>query len=501
MSRRAISVLVSVAAAAFWAAEAAADRETCARLAGDPRVTGGVGVAFDDISPRRAIAACRAVVLADPDDIESSFRLGRSYLAAGTHASALPHIRRAAEADYPVAVLALGLSYLNGWGVPEDPARALEAFERAHDLGFAYATMDLAWFHLNGVAVPADEARAVAYYREAAEAGVAAAQAEMASRFMRGAGVAEDDAEGYRLAVRAADQGNGFAAYLAGFALERGLGVGRDLATAAKRYEEAAEAGEQNGTVSLAKMLAEGRGLPADPARARALLAPLAEAGNAEARAWMARFLVLGLGGPTDLPGALALIEQSGDEPAAQHVRGLLAWSGNGVAQDRPGGLSLIRAAADAGVVQAQVDAASILGGRNGAAEFRDDRAAVAYLERAAAREHPRAMAMLGLRLTEGSGIARDVGRGLALLDKAAAAGVASAGEAADLVRQRQERARRLAELDAERCALQIALCNRGCTEGADGRLIYNTRDGQFWFRSDGRLVPEDEAPDYGCPQ
>jgi hypothetical protein len=62
-----------------------------------------------------------------------------------------------------------GLLYLNGMGVKQDTAKAVQFFHRAADKGFAKAQTELGNLYLIGRGVPKDDVLAVAWYVKAAE--------------------------------------------------------------------------------------------------------------------------------------------------------------------------------------------------------------------------------------------------------------------------------------------------------------------------------------------
>lgn len=517
---------------------AAADAGLCAELAAGIYEAGVErGVPFADIDAERAIPACREAVAADSSDVPSSYRLGRALGAAGSWEDALPMFRRGVEAGYAPSFAALGYMYLNGTGVAQDDAAALELYSRAHELGDPSGAENLAWMYYNGVGVQADPARAadlfrdaiaggsseaefrlgnllwygdgvpedraeaVRLFRSAAARGVPGAQAELSVRLMSGDGVERDDAEAARLAALAAEGGDAYGAYLHAFALEHGRGVERDLQQAAHWYGESATAGNPNGANAYARLLEAGRGVAADAARARAHYLTAAEAGLPDAQARLGRLLRIGSGGPRDLAAARGWLERAGEQPIALYHLGLMTWNGEDGPEDRPNGLQMIRRAADGGLADAQVEAARILTTATGGEPFRDEAAAVAYLGQAAAQDHLDALAILGMRLIDGEGVAKDVDRGLAMLDEAAARGDLNAAAQATIQRRQMELEATMQGLRAEQCQLMIELCNRGCEEQEDGSYIYNTYDGKLWFHANGRLIPQGEAPEYGCPQ
>src|SRR5271156_2668971 len=106
-----------------------------------------------------------SVGYADPfDDGLSAYR-------RNDFATALQIWRALAENGDALAQVYLGLLYLNGEGVPANPALAVMWYRKAAAQGNAAAQHNLGWAYENGRGVPQDFAQAVAWYRKSAEKG------------------------------------------------------------------------------------------------------------------------------------------------------------------------------------------------------------------------------------------------------------------------------------------------------------------------------------------
>ena len=87
--------------------------------------------------------------------------------------------------------------YANGWGVPQDYARAVAWYKKAAEQGDASAQFGLGFMYFNGWGVPQDYARAIAWYKKAAEQGDASAQFGLGLMYANGWGVPQDYAKAH----------------------------------------------------------------------------------------------------------------------------------------------------------------------------------------------------------------------------------------------------------------------------------------------------------------
>lgn len=171
-SMRALIVFVVVLLSAPCFADAADD---CDRLASHPYDAGnppGIrGVAFDEIEPDAAKAACAAAVAARPGLPRYIYLLGRSVHAGNDVPRAVELYRTAGRAGYARAWMSLGLMHAQGDYFDQDMGAAVDAFRKAADLGDPDGLSELAYHYEAGMGVEADLSKAAILYREAATSG------------------------------------------------------------------------------------------------------------------------------------------------------------------------------------------------------------------------------------------------------------------------------------------------------------------------------------------
>jgi uncharacterized protein len=61
--------------------------------------------------------------------------------------------------------------YLEGWGVPQDYAQAMQWYRKAADQGLAQAQYGIGLMYINGLGVPRDKTQALYWYNLAAAQG------------------------------------------------------------------------------------------------------------------------------------------------------------------------------------------------------------------------------------------------------------------------------------------------------------------------------------------
>jgi TPR repeat protein len=179
------------------------------------------------------------------------------------------------------ALLALGLKYKNGEGVPQDDAQAAVWFRKAAELGNSDAQMWLGFMYEEGHGVPKDDAQGIAWIRKSAEQGNAPAQIELGAAYQLGQGAPQDYAQAASWYRKAAMQGNADAQVFLGDLYKQGKGTSQDDVQAGEWYRKAAEQGDARAQASLGAMYAGGFGGPPDYAEAYFWF-DLAAAGNSE---------------------------------------------------------------------------------------------------------------------------------------------------------------------------------------------------------------------------
>jgi len=262
---------------------------------------------------------CAAALLAAAPLCAAGVREGLDALAKRDFAEA----RRQFEAAQgePDALYQLGLMYLNGYGDPRDPAKAVGYFERASAAGHQEAT--------------------VLYARA----------------LMDGAGIAKDEAKGIRLVAKLAGEGHARSQVVYGTALEFGLhGLEKDPKAAIEWYRKAMDAGNVEGTVYYANALAIGNGIDKDEAKAAELLKKSADDGHTLGMVAYGQALRAGRGVAKDEAEAFKLFQQAADKgySEGQYEVGTSYLFGRGVGRDPREAARWIDAAARQGSLRAQ---------------------------------------------------------------------------------------------------------------------------------------------------
>jgi uncharacterized caspase-like protein/TPR repeat protein len=182
----------------------------CDRLAGHPsdadRV--GPGVAWEDLEPKRALAACATAMREHPDEARFQYQYGRALLRLGSADDARLWFRTTAEQGYVVAQRNVGHLYMLSLGVPRDDDEAATWYRRAAEQSDPRAQYLLGMMYLVGLGVARDDAQAVTWLRQAAEQGDRGAQFVLGWLYAQGRGVPRDLAEAAAWYRRAAEQGD-----------------------------------------------------------------------------------------------------------------------------------------------------------------------------------------------------------------------------------------------------------------------------------------------------
>jgi TPR repeat protein/tRNA A-37 threonylcarbamoyl transferase component Bud32 len=414
--------------------------EGCVRLAIALRQ--GVGVVTQrDRAVQLLQQACR------DDHFEGCFELGAGYLRGTSGAidpvRAVSLLDRACAGGFGDACRLLGERYAQGRGVAADPGRATAAFRSARDHWRpectnrrATACVGLADLLAGGQGGPVDGPGATGLYRWVAD-----------------------------LYADRCDRRPGPSCAALAALYDAGQGVGADPQRAAALRERACEGGDSEVCVSLGDTYREGRGVAADSGRATALYLRAREAFAAPCDAGdLPRCLALGdllrdgRGGAADPAQALTRYQQAcaaGEQRGCARVGALLL--AEGPLRDLARGETVLQTACDAG----EPEACTALGHLR--VDIQHAVGSVALFQRACDGGSPAGCRELAGAYLRGQSVAADIGRGLALLDRACVAddfeacddlaGLLS-GERTDVPPQR-ERAR----------ALRAVACRGGVAE------------------------------------
>ena len=210
-------------------------------------------------------------------------------------------------------------------GPMKAPLKAVGLYEQAADQGYAPAQYLLGSLYLEGSLVPQDLQKGTALIRQAAEQGIPEAQYVLGTCYLQGCGIRKNRVQGCKWLEKAVQQGNPEAVLSLAACYAEGEGVAKDLNHAIDLYESAAAAGE-NETVDLNLGLCylERKADDRDLAMAVDLLYRAAEKDNA----------------------------------LAMYTLGQCCEKGLGVEENKEQAKAWIRAAADRGNADAQVDLA-----------------------------------------------------------------------------------------------------------------------------------------------
>lgn len=212
-------------------------------------------------------------------------------------ASSLAAIRKAAEQGDAASQHKLGVAYVNGQGVPEDPAQGMNWLRKALAQGHAETQL---WFGLLLYQSGQDYSQAAELFRKAADQGEPDAQVMLGDSYHRGRGMPQDYTQSAYWYRKAAEQGNVSGQLFLGSAYASGQGVAQDYAQATNWYRKAAEQGDASAQAKVGRAYFGGHGVPQDYTKAVYWLRKSAEQGIAEAQLLLGVIYAAGLGVPKD---------------------------------------------------------------------------------------------------------------------------------------------------------------------------------------------------------
>jgi len=272
-------------------------------LQGDPKaevrvgqlVSVGAGTTRD---PDQGVAWFRKA--ADQGYGPAMFNIGATYESGPAKSSteAAFWYKKGANLGDPQSMISLGYDYLNGQGVPRDPAQAHAWYEKAANLGDINAKYRLARLNANtdweaahpGVPDPSSDgqlelgtaehwakqlfdqknyADALGVLEEAASLGSAYSKNQLGWMYQNGLGVQQDYSQAVSWYQNGATQGFAMSQNNLGYMYLNGLGVQRDPSQARVLFQKAADQGLPNAKNLLAQMDAAAAPPPQQMAQAQ----------------------------------------------------------------------------------------------------------------------------------------------------------------------------------------------------------------------------------------
>ena len=216
----------------------------------------------------------------DADPIEQAIAAANEQ----RYAEALELITPLANEGNSRAQNALGVFYVQGWGVDQDFDIARDWYEKAAAGGNPRAYFNLGRMYALGMGVEKDCDKAVEYWRTPAEQGDPIAQVNIGSLYMDGFEcIAQDVDEGVRWYRLAADQDDPLAQHAMGAFYALGQGVEQDYELALEWYGKSAAQGNADSQASLGWMHFAGEGVEPDLDKAREWYEKAAAQGNERA--------------------------------------------------------------------------------------------------------------------------------------------------------------------------------------------------------------------------
>ena len=314
----------------------------------------------------------------------------------------------------------LAMCYMQGKGVEQDSAKAVDCFTRAADAGDSNAQFNLAVCYTQGLGCVRDDEKAFRYFSLAAAQGDRKAQLQVGVCHIVGRGTTLDESAAATAFRSAAEAGDPTAQYNLGVCLGKGRGVTRNMTEAAQWYLKSAEQGDAMAQFRLALCYATGKGLNKSPKTAVEWYHKAAEAKHGGALFNLGVCHAQGDGVTRSDTQAVSYYREAAELGVvqAQHNLALCLLTGAGTAKDTVQALEWYVKAADQGDAKAQFAAGVCFETAQGT-EKDLDRAAKLYSS-ASNQGNVKAMVALGLCYKTGAGVAVDAGKALTLFEEAA---------------------------------------------------------------------------------
>jgi TonB family protein len=230
----------------------------------------------------------------------------------------------------------LGMTYLQGNGVPRDYNEAERWFLKAAEQGNPQAQFKLGLMYHHGDVTPPESTDAEKWLLKAAKKGDIRAQTHLGLMYYHGDGVPRNYEQGVKWFRKVADRGIPEGQFNLGLAYFQGNGVAREYKQAEIWFQKAADQGMASAQLNLGVMYLEGSGVSQDPVKAEKWLSMAADQGMASARYNLGMMYLKGIGVSQDYEKAEKWFRKAAetDDSRAQCMLGKMYIEGWGVAKD-----------------------------------------------------------------------------------------------------------------------------------------------------------------------
>jgi TPR repeat protein len=246
-------------------------------------------------------------------DAHDSLEQGLKNFFDTRYVEAADQLHAAARHGSGLAAHYLAQMYMNGNGVKQDDARAMEWALQGAKLGNVQAENDVGFLYGTGRGVKKDEAQALRWYTAAADGGNAMAAYNVGLYYATGRGTKADTQRAVDYYRRSNDLGFATAGNALGDMYHYGRGVGVDLGRAAYWYQQSANKGDAAGSNNLGFLYAMGQGVAQDDRRAVELYRHAADLNLPAALNNLGYMYENGRGVPQDLNVAMQLYKRAAD--------------------------------------------------------------------------------------------------------------------------------------------------------------------------------------------
>jgi TPR repeat protein len=246
----------------------------------------------------------------------------------------------------------MAADYLEGRGVPKDPAQSAYWFTKAANLGDPGAQNQLGYFYIWGIGVARSEGEAFRWFARAAGSGYQQAKLNMAVMYLKGIGIAPDPAFAIQLLTELAEKGNARAQDYLGVIYLDGYGVPRNSGIAEKWFLESAKGKNPEGEFAMGNLYSAEADHEHDFAKAARFLRDSAHGGYVPAMYSLGILLVDHPEVKEKKAGeAIWMLERAAEAGTWQSsdALGTLALNGRGMAKDMGAALQWFTIAAKQG--------------------------------------------------------------------------------------------------------------------------------------------------------